>query len=389
MRFIHTADLHLGFRTYDREKNYKPFASLDFAVQYAVEHKVNLFIIAGDIFDRRDPSAFIQRGFARDVRKLLKNHIEVFILTGNHEGAPNPKRDIHLDLYNELEIEGVTVAKRMNRFRVNDLNIIAIPYPFKRNFLSKEEYRNESEGKINIMMNQKIVEGIDKLLEGIDKNLPTILVAHLPLMEGEVGAEKYIYFSSDVPASIEDIDREEFSYIAMGHLHKMQMLSSKKFLHPVVYPGSLDRINFGEETHKKGFFDVEISSETEKPSFMFIENPFARKFYTIRVNNDKDVENVRWERVKQSIVRIILVNDLQDEKLFKKMVEKLKKEAIVFTGIEDRRGIKNNVVRSKLNLSISLEEAIEKYIKCQDNAFVKKNREEIFETAISLLKRGK
>lgn len=385
MRFIHIADLHLGFRTYEKE-NYDPFTSLNFAVNYAIEHKVDLFLIAGDILDRRDPPAFIQRGFARSIRKLLKNQINVFILTGNHEGAPNPKRDIHLDLYNELKIEGVTVAKKMDYFRVKDLNIIAVPYPFKRNLLSKEEYKDKSEDEIGIIMNQKIVSGIGKLLEGIDRSLPTILVAHLPLLEGEVGEERYIYFSTDTPLSTEDIDRKEFSYIAMGHFHKMQVLSSKKFVHPIVYPGSLDRINFGEEMDKKGFFDVEISKETKKPSFIFIENPFARKFYTIRVTNDNDTENINWERVKESIVRILLMQDLGDEKLFKELVRRVKKEAMVFTGVEDKREIKNSVIRSNLNLSISPEEAIDRYIKHQDNAFIKKYKEEIFKTAISLLK---
>ncbi len=386
MRFIHIADLHLGFRTYEREKNYNPFISLDFAVQYAVEHKVDLFVIAGDIFDRRDPPVFIQRGFAHSIKKLLKNQINVFILTGNHEGAPNPKRDIHLDLYNELEIEGVTVAKKMDYFKVNDLNIIAIPYPFKRNLLSKEEYKDKSENEIGVIMNQKIVRGIDKLLERIDRKLPTILVAHLPLLEGEVGEEKYIYFSTDTPISIEEIDRKEFSYIAMGHFHKMQVLSSKKFVHPAVYPGSLDRINFSEEKDKKGFFDVEISKETKKPSFIFIENPFARKFYTIKVNNNKDIENINWERAKQSIVRILLMQDLEDEKLFKKLVERVKKEAMVFTGVVDKREIKNSAVRSKLNLTISPEEAIDKYIRYENSAFAKKYKEEILKTAVSLLK---
>ncbi|MEA3313427.1 MAG: exonuclease subunit SbcD [Caldisericota bacterium] len=386
MRFIHIADLHLGFRSYDKEKDFNPFLSLQFAAQYAIEKNIKLFIIAGDIFDRRDPPAFIQRGFAHTVKELVQNEVKVFILTGNHEGAPNPRRDIHLDLYDELEIEGVVIAKTIGYYRLDSLNIITVPYPFKRNLLSKDEYREKSEKEIGHIMNEKIFSGIDYFLEKIDRKVPTILVAHLPLSEGEVGEEKYIYFAADVPVSTEQLDRKEFSYIAMGHFHKMQIISTKKFGHPVVYPGSLDRINFGEETDKKGFFDVEISESTGKTSFMFVENPFARKFYTIRINNDGDIDAVQWDRVKESVVRIILSDDLQNEKLFKKLVDRAKKEAKIFAGMEDKRAVQNNIVRSNMNLSISPGEAVEKYIKRQDSAFVKKHGEEIFKRAISFLK---
>jgi len=69
-----------------------------------------------------------------------------------------------------------------------------------------------------------------------------------------------------------------------------------------------------------------------------------------------------------------------------KLIGRLRKESTVFTGVEDRRNVENDIVRSRLNLSISPEEAIEKYIKRQDSAFVRKHQQEIFKTAISLLK---
>jgi exonuclease SbcD len=386
MRFIHIADLHLGFRPYERENDFTPFLSLQFAVQYAVEKGIKLFIIAGDIFDRRDPPAFIQRGFAHIVKELVQNGVKVFIITGNHEGAPNPRRDIHLDLYDELEIEGVVIAKKIGYYRLDSLNIITVPYPFKRNLLARDEYREKSEKEIGHIMNEKIFGGIDYFLEKIDRKFPTVLVAHLPLSEGEVGEEKYTYFATDVPVSTEQLDRKEFSYIAMGHFHKMQIISTKKFGHPVVYPGSLDRINFGEEADKKGFFDVEIPENMGKTSFIFVENPFARKFYTIRIKNDGDINTVQWGRAKESIVRIILSGDLQNEKLFKKLADRVKKEAKIFAGMEDRRAVQNNIVRSNMSLSISPEEAVGKYIERQDNVFVKKHGEEIFKRAISFLK---
>lgn len=384
MRFLHTGDLHLGFETY-REENYDFFRPIKYSVDYAIKKGIDFFIISGDLFDKRDPSAFIQMGFAKEVKRLIDRGIEVLVITGNHDGSPNPERSIHLDIYRELELSGVRVSKRMEILNIKGLNIITVPYPFKRNLLGREEYKEKTEGEIGVILNDKIIQGIDYLLGGANKNVPCILVAHLPLLEGQVGEEVYSSFTVDTPISVEALDRSEFSYVALGHFHKRQVLTSKRFGHPFVYPGSIDRINFGEEIEEKGFFDVEINKDSGVSSFSFIKNPETRHFYSIQLNEDRDLDAIDWERVTSSITRVILNNDLSDESVFKKLVDDIKSKALVFTGIEDKRAINDSIVKSSFKISISPKEAIERYLDMKTSQFVQNNRDKIMRTALEII----
>ena len=380
-RIIHTGDLHLGFPIYKEEVNYdyfKPFSSL---VDYAIENKVDLVIIAGDLFDKRDPLTNIQRGFARELHRLVKNNIPVFIITGNHEGAPNPERNIHLDVYSELEIEGVTIAKRIANYKIANLNIIALPYPFKRNLMYKDEYREKSEDEIAAAMNEVMIEKFKKIYDSLDKTIPTIIVAHVPVYEGHVGSELYGNFGVDLPISIEEIDESDVSYVALGHFHERQVMNSKKYLHPFVYCGSLDRITFGEESSEKGFYDVTIDERTHKANFIFVKNQDARKFYTINVSNDADLGIVDLKRVKTSITRIVLNADIGDEESLRKLIADVISSAYVFAGFEDRRVVSTKLHRGTFTMTISPKEAIAKYLALRDDEYAKNHKDEIIGTA--------
>jgi len=80
----------------------------------------------------------------------------------------------------------------------------------------------------------------------------------------------------------------EFDYVALGHIHKQQILSEKP---PVVYSGSLERVDFGEEKDEKGFYVIDIDpdpvSGTRKVTFEF--HPVnTRRFLTINVAIEPD-----------------------------------------------------------------------------------------------------
>ena len=387
MRFLHVADLHLGFNTYGKEKDYSPFKALDFAIEYAEEHGASLFLIAGDVFDRRDPPSYIQKGFAERVKRLTESGITVFIVTGNHEGAPNPERNIHLDVYSALRIKNVFVAKRIRLYKLRDINIISVPYPYKKNLLAKEEYRDKSEAEIALKMNGIIKDAIKKYVEEADNDNPIIVAAHIPVSDAKVGSETYSTFSFEIPLSRSDFDIDGVSYVALGHLHTRQAMETPRLGIPLVYSGSIDRINFSEENEEKGFYDVEIGAD-KKPVFTPVNNPFARKFYSIRLYKDSDINAVDFARAGESITRVVLYDDLQDESLLRVLIKRLKKEALVFAGMEDKRDFGNESSFFKASLSVSPHDAIIRYLdeKKQTDKFIEKERQTILETAVKLLK---
>ncbi|HEY42704.1 MAG TPA: exonuclease SbcCD subunit D, partial [Anaerolineae bacterium] len=71
-----------------------------------------------------------------------------------------------------------------------------------------------------------------------------------------------------------------WDYVALGHIHKHQVLNPDRYP-PVVYSGSLERIDFGEEDHEKGFCWVDLVREKTTWSFVPVK---ARPFHTIKVD---------------------------------------------------------------------------------------------------------
>lgn len=380
MRFLHLADLHIGFPLKNGENNFNFQNTLDFVIEKAKEYKVDLVVIAGDVFHKRDPEVRDEKLFARFVNALAESNIEILIVTGNHEGAPFRERSIHLDLYNELPLKFIHISKMPEVITIKGVNFITLPYPFKTNILSKEEYRDKSEDEVLNILNRRLLSIVDELISEVsgEKN---ILVAHMPVSEGVIGFEQYINFSKELPLSIEELDRSNIIYYALGHLHKNQIIKSRKYEHTFAYPGSLDRLDFGEENDPKGFFLVEV--EDSLKAIEFIENPFARKFYTIQIENDSSFDNINFEKIKDSIVRVVVKGNLEDEGKLRTLIDKLKDGAYVFTQVIDERDT-GAVVLSSVS-EVDPMKAIEEYLDKSKDARLKKLRERILEEARNIL----
>ena len=159
-----------------------------------------------------------------------------------------------------------------------------------------------------------------------------------------------------------------FDYIALGHIHRYQNLNPDNNP-PIVYSGSIERINFGEEKEDKGFCIGEIG-EKGKVDYEFISLP-TRKMISIEVKIDDNLDPTtalmkeidRYD-TKDAIVRIHYeISQEQDRKLdFKKIDEELK-DAFLVTGITRNILRKNTGSRSSLSEEMDLFSALEEYIK--------------------------
>ncbi len=298
LKVLHTADLHFGMENYGRVD---PATGLnqrliDFrdgfarALDYALERDVDLVLIAGDCFKSRDPSVTHQREFAACLRKVLERRIPVVVVLGNHD-TPNAVGRAHaLAVYGSLGVPRLTLFERPG-LKVIDtfhgpLQIAALPYVTRSFLLDKEEFKGLSVEEVNRRIADKCATILQDLAERADPNLPTILVYHGSVGGAIFGSERGVMIGHDlvVPYSALDVrrpgGRPAWDYVALGHLHRHQDLNEGG-QPPVVYPGSIERVDFGEEREEKGFCWVDV--ERGRAAYEFVRLP-ARRFVTLRLD---------------------------------------------------------------------------------------------------------
>ena len=293
IKLLHLADLHIGMENYGRldpasgmhTRLIDYLDRLDEAIDYGLAEGADVVLIAGDVYKNRSPNPTHQREFARRIRRILGAGIPIFILVGNHDVSPAAGRAHSIEIFDTLELEGVTIAERaglhMIETRAGPLQILALPWITRHNLLTKEELRLASLLEIETLLMERIENFLRTTTAELDPDIPAVLTIHGTIDGATVGAERQIMLGKDLVLPKSFIALPGIDYVALGHIHKHQSLGAHP---PVVYPGSIERIDFGEEHEDKGCVLVELEKGATSWRFHKLA---ARPFVTV----DVDVRN--------------------------------------------------------------------------------------------------
>ena len=322
IRILHFADLHLGVETYGRidpttglSSRLSDFlAALDQLVDYALGNDIDLVLFCGDAYRSRDPSQTYQREFARRIRRLSSNNIRVFLLAGNHDLPNAVGRATSVEIFDTLGIENATVANTPQMYHIETrkgtIQIAALPWVRYGRLLSREDSKNLSLDQLNKKLEYILTNWLNTQAESLDHHVPAILAGHLAHSGAVSGSERTMMVGRDYILLQGNVANQAFDYVALGHIHLRQAIENPV---PVVYPGSLQTIDFGDEGQEKGFYVVELDEAARLGkrlnSYQF--HPVAsRRFLTIRVDANTDnptetvLQAVAKNDVKESIVRL-------------------------------------------------------------------------------------
>ena len=103
-------------------------------------------------------------------------------------------------------------------------------------------------------LQDRIIERINEFIDQADSTMPIILTAHASIEGAKFGGERLVMLGNDLVLSGGLVKNPRFSYVAMGHIHKPQDVNEDQ-QPPVIYPGSIERIDFGE-AHEDRFFVI-------------------------------------------------------------------------------------------------------------------------------------
>ncbi len=332
MRILHFADLHLGVENYSHldpatglSSCFGDFlATLDEVVDFALANDIDMVLFCGDAYRSREPNCTQQREFAKRIKRLAASHIPTLLLVGNHDLPNAISRATAVEIFDTLAIENVIVANRPAIYRVNTKHgaaqIAALPWLRRSTLLSQEGTKNLTLEEIQHRQEDMLTHFLAAEIKELDPKELAILVAHVSLSCARAGSEKAMMIGSDPILPLSCLANHLFSYVALGHIHQSQILSYDP---PVVYSGSLQRIDFSDEREPKGFFVAQVDSGRET---CFDFHPVkARRFVTIPVDiSPQDVNPTklvveaiaqRGDEVRDAIVRVRIAIPESSERL--------------------------------------------------------------------------
>jgi len=329
---VHFADLHLGVENYGRPdaatglhtRLLDFLRSFDELVEYAMAspttrdgvpgQPVDLVLFAGDAYKSRDPTPTQQREFARRIHRLASAGIPVFLLIGNHDLPSMVGRANTLDIFSTLEVPNVWVGRTLGTHliptRSGPVQVVALPWITRSYLLRRDEFKGCTLGEIE----ERTIQELDRLLKAevarLDPKVPTILVAHGAVQGAVYGSERSVMLGQELVLPPSLLRDPAFDYVALGHIHRHQQLEGPGGGAPIVYSGSLDRIDFGEEGQAKGFVVAQV--EKGRADYQFKELASTRRLVTIEVQADGDDpmaqvrEAVAARDIREAIVRLLL-----------------------------------------------------------------------------------
>ena len=303
MRILHFADLHIGVENYGRidpetglsTRLLDFLQALDEVVEYALSQNIDLVLLAGDAYKSRDPNQTHQRELAKRLATLSSAGIPVFLLLGNHDRPNAIGRATAIEIFNTLQVPNLYVGDEIKTYVVEtpkgSLQITALPWPRRSMLFSREDTRSLSVEEVNERIQDLFTRGIQQAAERLDPDIPAILTGHITVSGATLGSERSMMLGQDHFLLPSSIHLPAFDYIALGHIHKHQVLRENPLM---VYSGSLQRVDFGEEKDPKGFcvIDLDPSRIQGKRLVDFrFQQVNARNFTTIDVNVPQESRN--------------------------------------------------------------------------------------------------
>lgn len=311
MKLIHTADLHLGNKMHDidRENEYVEF--FKWLKETIVSENAEALVIAGDVYDTVNPSVDARRVFSRFLASLLDTECRnIIVVGGNHDSGA--LLDADRDLMEALNIHMVgSISNREVSELVFNLydktgNIIGIcaAVPFVktaelRRFYDEDESDKKYGDKAYGALYREVLAEAEK--SRADNDVPIITTGHLYAadLEGRYEGRETEERTDDGVRLLDvignlgsihaEVFQESFDYVALGHIHYTTMVAKSRRIR---YSGSPFVMGFDEAGIRHGVLSVDCK-KAETPDVSFLQTPECVRFVRLDGNTEEIGEKLR------------------------------------------------------------------------------------------------
>ncbi len=387
-KILHFADAHIDMANYGRRdpetglplRILDFLASLDEIINCAIKEEVDCVLFAGDAYKDRNPAPTFQREWGVRIMRLSQAGIPTVLLVGNHDISPSIGRAHALTEFDTLQVPHVLIvdqpcflsSEELSRLcpagKSLDLQLIALPWLSRTGMMTALDLQTRDLDRIYQEMIKKLNHDMDNWFKQADPELPIVLAAHASVEGAVFGGERSVSLGNDLVLPISLVQDPRLDYTALGHLHKKQELNKGKHP-PVVYPGSIERVDFGEARDEKYFVIAEVKQGKTKLDWHKLENirPFVDRYLELK-SKDKITDQVKKALpssalLKEAIVRLVLEyprawDPLIDEPAIRELV----KDSFEFHFVKQPQSeVRIRLSKDRAIGSLSAEELLDQY----------------------------
>lgn len=259
MKFLHTADWHIGRRLHGFDLSDEQQNAFDQIEQIAQQEQVDGIIIAGDLYDRRLPAETSVAMVDEMLQKLnLTDHLPIYAISGNHDSATRLAtgtpwfKATNLYLHTDL-------SQAFKPVEVGDTQLFLCPYfePF-----DAQQYFNDESLQ---HLDQSFARVVAEMKQQFDPAKKHVLVAHF-FAAGSSTTDSETNLTVGGLAAVPTDLLADFDYVALGHLHGKDALQ----LPTARYSGSPVKFSLSEASQKKGVWLVDTDQTPVQLTFKAI-----------------------------------------------------------------------------------------------------------------------
>lgn len=329
LKILHTADWHLGAKTEGRSRIEEQKRVMSELVTLVEEERIDVVIIAGDVFDQSVPTSEAENLFYETLEAMSKNNDRVVIaIAGNHDDPKRLTAGEHFARKHNVILSGnlkpqivptefkkgrisssangsVEISVRTGR-GTEKCVVAMLPYPAEYRFEEVSEAEHYSD---------KVKDWARLVAKGFKKDAFNILASHIMLVGAKTnicGEEKVLKVGDINVVSKSDLPNA--GYYALGHIHSYQNMKGN-----FCYSGSPMYFDFKQRT--AGVVIIETNHRCGIKDIQFKELQSVCKMQELEVGSVAEAENVLKSFSEGDIVNLTFV---QDEPLSATQIKSLK-----------------------------------------------------------------
>jgi len=265
MKILHTADWHIGKVLHKQSLGTEMRMFLDWLIDYVREAEIDLLLVSGDIFDVANPSVKDRGIYYHFLSRLIGINIQVVITGGNHDSVG--LIDAPKEILNHLNIHVIGGAKTDVKDELieirnegGEVQLVVAAVPFLRDRDLRNLYANENFASRSDAIKHGIAKHYDQLAhlcEEMYPGIPALAMGHLYARGAATSESERDIHVGNAAAIESDIFSSHFGYVALGHIHRPQMIGGNPHIR---YSGSPIALSFSEREDKKCVLEVQLEN---------------------------------------------------------------------------------------------------------------------------------